>query len=118
MKKKPRKDDTGAYLRQWNEELKAELKQCVKAYEMKVAECKELRNLCNAYEKEHNTTFKKWQKDMEIIDKAIEYINEFESIKAYFEYTDEDGYDEYDYDDEFRNELLNILKGDSDEKGI
>lgn len=47
------------------------------------------------------------------IDKAIEYVNKFESIKAYFEYTDEDGYDEYDYDDEFRNDLLDILKGDN-----
>ena len=77
MKKKPRKDDTGAYLRQFNKELKAELKQCVKAYETKIKECRELRKLCNAYEKEHSTTFKKWQKDMEIIKKAIEYIETY-----------------------------------------
>jgi hypothetical protein len=45
------------------------------------------------------------------IDKAVEYINKFESIKAYYEYTDEDGYDEYNYDDDFKEDILNILKG-------
>lgn len=91
MQKKKRKDDTGAYIKQWNKELKAELKQCVKAYEMKVKECRELRSLCNSYEKEHSTTFKKWQKDMEIIDRAIEYI------------------ETYTIDDK---ELLKILRGE------
>jgi phosphotransacetylase len=47
------------------------------------------------------------------IDKAVEYINKFESIKAYYEYTDEDGYDEYNYDDDFKEDILNILKGDN-----
>ena len=46
-------------------------------------------------------------------EKAIEYINKFESIKAYYEYTDEDGYDEYNYDDDFKKDILNILKGDN-----
>ena len=49
----------------------------------------------------------------EKIDKAVEYINKFESIKAYYEYTDEDGYDEYNYDDDFKKDILNILKGDN-----
>lgn len=46
----------------------------------------------------------------EVIDKAIEYINKYESIKAYYEYIDEDGYDEYNYDEDFKKELLDILK--------
>ena len=50
------------------------------------------------------------QKYKEVIDKAIEYINKYESIKAYYEYIDEDGYDEYNYDEDFKKELLNILK--------
>ena len=49
------------------------------------------------------------------IDKTIEYINKYESIKAYYEYIDEDGYDEYSYDEGFKKELLEILKGDSNE---
>ena len=46
----------------------------------------------------------------EVIDKVIEYINKYESIKAYYEYIDEDGYDEYNYDEDFKKELLDILK--------
>lgn len=49
------------------------------------------------------------------INKAIEYINVFESIRAYFEYVDGDGYDGYDYDDNFKKDILEILKGDSNE---
>ena len=45
------------------------------------------------------------------IDKTIEYINKYESIKAYYEYIDEDGYDEYNYDEDFKKELLEILRG-------
>ena len=50
------------------------------------------------------------QKYKEVIDKAIEYINKYESIKAYYEYIDEDAYDEYNYDEDFKKELLDILK--------
>ena len=50
------------------------------------------------------------QKYKEVIDKAIEYINKCENIKAYYEYIDEDGYDEYNYDEDFKKELLDILK--------
>lgn len=46
----------------------------------------------------------------EVIDKAIEFTNKYESIKAYYEYIDEDGYDEYNYDEDFKKELLDILK--------
>lgn len=50
------------------------------------------------------------QKYKEVIDKSIECINKYESIKAYYEYIDEDGYDEYNYDEDFKKELLDILK--------
>ena len=50
------------------------------------------------------------RKQKEAIDKAIEYINKYESIKAYYEYIDEEGYDEYNYDEDFKKELLDILK--------
>ena len=50
------------------------------------------------------------KKYKEVIDKAIKYINKYESIKAYYEYIDEDGYDEYNYDEDFKKELLDILK--------
>ena len=51
------------------------------------------------------------KKQKEVIDKLIEHINKYESIKAYYEYIDEDGYDEYNYDEDFKKELLDILKG-------
>lgn len=50
------------------------------------------------------------KKQKEIIDKAIEYINNYESITAFYEYIDEDGNDEYNYDKDFKKELLDILK--------
>ena len=50
------------------------------------------------------------QKYKEVIDKAIECINKYESIKAYYEYIDEDGYDEYNCDEDFKKTLLDILK--------
>lgn len=50
------------------------------------------------------------KKYKEVIDKAIKYINKCENIKAYYEYIDEDGYDEYNYDEDFKKELLDILK--------
>ena len=50
------------------------------------------------------------QKLKEIINNAIEHINKYESIKAFYEYIDEDGYDEYKDDEDFKKELLDILK--------
>lgn len=47
----------------------------------------------------------------EVIDKAIKHVNKYESIKAFYEYIDEDGYDEYNDDEDFKSELLDILKG-------
>ena len=50
------------------------------------------------------------QKYKEVINKAIEYINKYESIRAYYEYIDEDGYEEYNCDEDFKKTLLDILK--------
>ena len=47
------------------------------------------------------------------IKNAIEYINKYENIKAYYEYIDEDGYEEYNYNEDFKKELLHILQGDN-----
>ena len=49
------------------------------------------------------------KKQKEVIDKAIECINKYESIKAYYEYIDEDGYEEYNCDEDFKKELLDLL---------
>ena len=49
------------------------------------------------------------KKQKEVIDKAIEKINKYESIRAYYEYIDEDGYEEYNCDEDFKKELLDIL---------
>ena len=50
------------------------------------------------------------KKQKEVIDKVIELLNKYESIKAYYEYIDEDAYEEYNYDEDFKKELLDILK--------
>ena len=54
--------------------------------------------------------YEQCKKQKEVIDKTIEYINKYESIKAYYEYIDEDGYDEYNYEEDLKEELLDILK--------
>lgn len=43
------------------------------------------------------------------IEKVIEYVNHYESIKGYYEY-EECGYDEYNYEEDLKEELLEILK--------
>ena len=63
-------------------------------------------NLLVSYIKELQQESKKQK---EIIDRAIKYINKYESIKAFYEYIDEDGYAEYTYDEDFKKELLDIL---------
>ena len=49
------------------------------------------------------------KKQKEIIDNAIEYIKHYETIRGYYEY-EECGYDEYNYEEDLKEELLNILK--------
>ena len=53
------------------------------------------------------------QKQKEIIDKAIEYIKHYETIRGYYEY-EECGYDEYNYEEDLKEELLDILKESSE----
>ena len=43
------------------------------------------------------------------IEKVIEYVNHYESIKGYYEY-EECGYDEYNYEEDLKEELLELLK--------
>lgn len=43
-----------------------------------------------------------------IIKEVREYINHYETIRGYFEY-EELGYDEYNYEEDLKKELLEIL---------
>lgn len=80
--------------------------------------CENMEQLFDKYylpllDKHYSKTYELQQENKkykEVIDKAIEHINKYESIKAYYEYIDEDGYDEYNYDEDFKKELLDILK--------
>lgn len=47
------------------------------------------------------------------IDKAVEYIKHYESIRGYYEYV-ECEYDEYNYEEDLKEELLEILKGEKE----
>lgn len=72
-----------------------------------------LKELCNKYEEEHNTTFKMWEKDLKNfeheknrelksrIDKAVEYINW--------------NYNHYRLSKVFNDKILNILQGSDKE---
>ena len=55
----------------------------------------------------------KFYNEAKKVDKAIEYITHYETIRGYYEYQ-ELGYDEYNYDEDLKQELLEIL-GDEDE---
>lgn len=70
----------------------------------------ELKDFIVELQEENSRYERKNQKYKEVIDKATKHINKYESIKAYYEYIDEDGYDEYNYDEDFKKELLDILK--------
>ena len=71
----------------------------------------ENKKLKKQYAKEEKKLFHDNEILQQRIDKAVEYINGFESIKAYYEY-EECGYTEYNYDESFKQDLLNILRGD------
>jgi len=57
-----------------NEDYKIAYENVMIANKMLEQENKQLKELCNKYEEEHKTTFETWLKDIEKIDKAIEYI--------------------------------------------
>ena len=40
-------------------------------------EIQRLKELCNKYEEEHNTTFKEWQKDIQANKKAVKLLKEY-----------------------------------------
>ena len=70
-------------------------------------ENKKLKELCDKYEEEHNTTFEEWKKDIKANKKARIYIKEhsttidYKTMKA-------------DYNLNM-NDLLNILQGEQNE---
>ena len=69
-------------------------------------ENEQLKELCDKYEEEHNTTFIEWQKDIKANKKVIEYINEMCLCS--------DGY--ANYGDDLRPEhIVNILQGKEQE---
>lgn len=65
-------------------------------------EIKRLTELCNKYEEEHKTTYEIWKKDIERIDKAIDYIEKRRN-SAYIIRLADGGI-----------ELINILRGDKE----
>lgn len=89
--------DVGAYMKQYNKELKAELKQCVKAYEMKVKEYKKLYEENKRLQNNRNKAIGYIEKDLQIsILPNNQIINGTEVVKRI-------------------NKIEDILKGGSDE---
>lgn len=109
--------------------IKKELKEEIKVLELIIGS-RQKRSLIHKFDKEYDEedkrknpnrdyagimpdaeeVYKRYYKQQEIINKAIEYIKGFEDIKAYYSY-EENGYEEYNYDEDFKIELLEILKG-------
>lgn len=57
-------------------QLLAELEMANRKLKEKDKEIEQLKDLCDKYEEEHNTTFEEWKKDINIIDELTEeYIN-------------------------------------------
>lgn len=72
-------------------------------------ENKELKKYQEGYRKEIDYWRIQFSNNKDIIDKAIEYIKQFEDIKAYYSWV-EDGYEEYNYDEDFKKDILSILE--------
>ena len=73
-------------------------------------DCTELGGYMEDYEYDNIIYYLKKYKDLQNrIDKAIEYIKHYETIRGYYEYV-ENGYDEYNYEEDLKEELLDILK--------
>ena len=58
---------------------------------------------------ERNTLAKENARLKDKIEKVIEYVNHYETIRGYYEY-EECGYDEYNYEEDLKEELLELLK--------
>ena len=81
-------DTTIKKLKQENQELEQKYLNAVSDYETTMSELQELKTK---------------------IENAIECIKHYEIIRGYYEYQ-ECGYDEYNYEEDLKEELLDILK--------
>ena len=93
------------YSNHCNEELRKKITNLEYKIERLEEDNKQLKDLCDKYEEEHNTTFIEWQKDINIIDELEKYL------KKQMEYykLDTDYYVEY----KLTLDKLNELKGDN-----
>ena len=101
------------YSNHCNEELRKKITNLEYKIERLEEDNKQLKELCDKYEEEHSTTFIEWKKDIKANKKAIEYIGQHfieegscEINKITGEYTCEGN-------ENFLEELLDILKGDN-----
>ena len=68
----------------------------------------QLTSLVNSCQEEIRKLKDQLQQKENIIKEVREYINHYETIRGYFEY-EELGYDEYNYEEDLKKELLEIL---------
>lgn len=83
--------------------------------------CTELKELCNKYEEEHNTTFKEWQKDIQANRKAKEYIENYNVFKEFtfplmkkWEENQVKSSIDYQFKNDLKKNLINILEGNNE----
>lgn len=69
----------------------------------------ELRQELKEQIKENQELEKKIDGLVTVIDLAKHFIKKYETIRGYYEY-EECGYDEYNYEDDLKQELLEILE--------
>lgn len=81
----------------------------MKMYEEEKNENDRLKELCNKYEEEHNTTFKQWQEDIKKINKAVECLKEIRQ-STFTKYNSNEWNNCLSYNDDLLP-LLNILEG-------
>ena len=79
--------------------------------------CENMEQLFDKYylpllDKHYSKTYKLQQENARLkekIEKIIEYVNHYETIRGYYEY-EECGYDEYNYEEDLKEELLDLSK--------
>ena len=81
---------------------------CHELYE----ENEKLKELCNKYEEEHNTTYQEWQKDIQANKKAIEWIENYTIQLGTFGGKEATKRSIVLSDDDVISNLLNILQGE------